>query len=313
VSSNKVIPLNPLAHNGQFGVYNRNPISQQLPFQNAFGGMGINARDLHTYLGSQKDFSNWFKSRVKVYGFEDGKDFVTARPFGRAVTTTQGGGHNVKDYLITMNMAKELAMVERTLKGKQARQWFMECEKLVLSGISPQQISNQSSARALPRQPTTPQSLLGKLSSMVTEIEEDRKLKNEQLDTIATKLREKAKKFGNDEGDLLITDAAKHVGRSTRAFKQWLIDMQWVYRRGNKKGVPTSRKNRACPLKPTAALVDLGYLTYKLVLYYNQNGDVIKEVNTHQVMVTEKGIYALIEIDRKQKLAAQTYDDGIII
>lgn len=84
-----------------------------------------NARDLHAFLEVGKDFSNWIKDRIEQYEFVENQDFVCS-----PVLASEGrGGHNRKDYHLTLDMAKELSMVERNAKGKQARQYFIECER----------------------------------------------------------------------------------------------------------------------------------------------------------------------------------------
>ena len=92
------------------------------------GGQRIptsNARDLHAFLEVGKDFSNWIKDRIEQYEFVEDQDFVCS-----PVLASEGrGGHNRKDYHLTLDMAKELSMVERNAKGKQARQYFIECER----------------------------------------------------------------------------------------------------------------------------------------------------------------------------------------
>ena len=85
----------------------------------------VNARELHAFLESKQDFSTWIKNRVEQYGFVENQDFNLFHNF---VENPQGGRPS-KDYYITIDMAKELAMVERNEKGKQARQYFIECEK----------------------------------------------------------------------------------------------------------------------------------------------------------------------------------------
>ena len=87
----------------------------------------VNARDLHTFLELGRDFSNWIKARIAQYGFEEGEDFILIRQNGR--TKNQGGDRRSMNYFITLDMAKELAMVERNEKGKQARRYFIDCEK----------------------------------------------------------------------------------------------------------------------------------------------------------------------------------------
>ena len=86
----------------------------------------VNARELHAFLESKQDFSTWIKNRIEKYGFVENQDFITTpQKYG----TANGGHATRKEYHITINMAKELAMVERNNKGKQARQYFIECEK----------------------------------------------------------------------------------------------------------------------------------------------------------------------------------------
>lgn len=84
-----------------------------------------NARALHEYLEVGRDFSNWIKSRIEQYGFTEGQDYVLAR---MSEQLSSGTKHLI-EYHITIDMAKELAMVERNDKGKQARQYFIECER----------------------------------------------------------------------------------------------------------------------------------------------------------------------------------------
>ena len=79
---------------------------------------------------SEQDFSTWIKNRISEYDFVENQDFVcvsenleTQRADGQRGVTVR------KAYFITLDMAKELAMVERNEKGKQARQYFIGCEK----------------------------------------------------------------------------------------------------------------------------------------------------------------------------------------
>ena len=86
----------------------------------------VNARELHAFLQSKQDFSTWIKNRISEYDFVENQDFITApQKYG----TANGGYATRKEYYITLDMAKELSMVERNEKGKQARKYFIECEK----------------------------------------------------------------------------------------------------------------------------------------------------------------------------------------
>lgn len=85
------------------------------------------ARELHLFLGVRKDFSSWIRERIADYGFIENEDFILLTKMG---DQRRGrGGHNRKDYHLTIHTAKELAMVERNDKGKQIRRYFIECER----------------------------------------------------------------------------------------------------------------------------------------------------------------------------------------
>jgi anti-repressor protein len=86
-----------------------------------------NARDLHKFLGVGKMFAHWIKERIAEYEFVENQDYILLANFGKQ--TSGRGGHNRKDYHLTLDTAKELAMVERNEKGRQIRRYFIDCEK----------------------------------------------------------------------------------------------------------------------------------------------------------------------------------------
>lgn len=91
-----------------------------------------NAREVHEFLQVGRDFSNWIKSRIEQFGFIEGEDYVVFDPPVLANQTGRGGDRRSLDYHITLDMAKELAMVERSERGRQARRYFIECERRML-------------------------------------------------------------------------------------------------------------------------------------------------------------------------------------
>ncbi|EER2725965.1 phage antirepressor Ant [Escherichia coli] len=102
----------------------------------------VNARDLHSFLGVGRMFAHWVKERIAEYGFVENQDFVIACQNWQAKGR---GGHNRKEYHLTLDTAKELAMVERNEKGRQIRRYFIECEKK-LRNIQPVQTEQQFTA-----------------------------------------------------------------------------------------------------------------------------------------------------------------------
>ena len=84
----------------------------------------VDARELHDFLEVGRDFTRWIKDRIEKYGFYEESDY--------ALTLTKTGERqNVTrhDYILKLDMAKEIAMVESNDKGSKARKYFIEVEK----------------------------------------------------------------------------------------------------------------------------------------------------------------------------------------
>ena len=88
---------------------------------NEVGEPTVLGRELHEFLGVKTLYKDWFPRMVE-YGFTEGKDFSS-------FLSESTGGRPGTDHLLTIDMAKELAMIQRTDRGKQARQYFIQVEK----------------------------------------------------------------------------------------------------------------------------------------------------------------------------------------
>lgn len=84
----------------------------------------VSGRTLHKELGVQTEYKKWF-GRMAEYGFTEGDDFVRVTQ----KWDTPGGIQNVTDHALKLDMAKEIAMIQRTEKGKEVRQYFIQVEK----------------------------------------------------------------------------------------------------------------------------------------------------------------------------------------
>ena len=104
----------------------------------------VDARTLHDFLGSRQNFSDWIKSRICKYGFEEGTDYLRHNFMTQVPHMNGLRSKTMIDYHLTLDMAKELAMVERTPRGRQARQYFIECERQL------KVIRDQSDVASLP-------------------------------------------------------------------------------------------------------------------------------------------------------------------
>ena len=113
------------------------PINQVLKIEEKEGGINtVNARDLHNFLELKERFTEWSSRYTKHendYGFVINSDFCRS-------TCIAENGRSMEDYHFSINMAKEVAMLSKTPKGKIARQYFIECEKQ-LRQIKPKELS----------------------------------------------------------------------------------------------------------------------------------------------------------------------------
>ncbi|EKY3790534.1 antA/AntB antirepressor family protein [Campylobacter coli] len=81
----------------------------------------ILARDLYFFIDAKRQFANWINERIENYDFIEKQDYIIELVYTK--------GRPRKEYYITLDMAKELCMVENNEKGRQARRYFIECEK----------------------------------------------------------------------------------------------------------------------------------------------------------------------------------------
>ena len=100
--------------------------------------LAVSARELHSFLKVETPYHKWFP-RMCEYGFDENQDFAVTDIF---VHNPAGGPQSIKDAAISIDMAKEICMIQRNEKGKQARQYFLRLEK---AWNSPEQVM----ARAL--------------------------------------------------------------------------------------------------------------------------------------------------------------------
>ena len=95
--------------------------------KNEQGQQIVSARDLWKFLDVNYDFSTWIKRRIEKYDFIENVDFTLVRGFPQ--NCGKLGGRPKEDYILSMDMAKELAMIENNSTGRAARRYFIQCEK----------------------------------------------------------------------------------------------------------------------------------------------------------------------------------------
>ena len=143
---------------------------------NKFETLTVDGRELHAFLGVRRDFSNWIKNRIEKYEFIESIDFILFAKNGEKL----GHRHPAK-YTLTIDMAKQLAMVENNEKGRTIRRYFIECERRTREAqpkARPQPDTLQGKKLSRPALPTPDpvekqlETLLGKVRFYIREVSE---------------------------------------------------------------------------------------------------------------------------------------------
>jgi len=225
----------------------------------------INARELHKYLENGDQFTHWIKDRIRQYDFVENQDYVLVRE--NSQIKKRGGDRRSIDYHISLDMAKELAMVERNERGKEVRAYFIECERKFRSQMP--QIDYDD-----------PVHLRGFSRHLLLDNQKKAALIEEQTQQIS-KLDAILDRIYHIKDSLLLTDAAKTLEVKPHWLGQYLSDTKWFYKHKKAKHW-TGFQDK----------IDKGYLVHKLKDYRDQYGN----LHSHsQVRITPKGMIKLAE------------------
>lgn len=85
----------------------------------------VNARELWKALGSKQEYANWIKNRLSSYGFQENVDYIS---FDKVIKR-ETGATTRREYILSLDTAKEIAMVENNENGRMIRRYFIEAEK----------------------------------------------------------------------------------------------------------------------------------------------------------------------------------------
>ena len=128
----------------------------------------VSGRELHGFLEIRTKYKDWFRRMVE-YGFEEEIDFIKVAQ-KRATNNLKNPVTTVIDHAISIDMAKEISMIQRTEKGKAARQYFINCEKKLkeVKKLSPMELM-ELQFKALKEQ----EEKIAQVANKVDKLEED--------------------------------------------------------------------------------------------------------------------------------------------
>jgi len=177
----------------------------------------VSARELHEFLEIGTEFRHWFP-RMCEYGFVEGVDYTT-------VIFDHPQNHQpAKDYCLTIPMAKELCMIQRTEKGKMARQYFLSIEKAW----------------------NTPEMVMSRALKMAEYRINHLEVENSRLLVANAAMQPKAEYFDELVDRNLLTnfrDTAKELKIKEKTFIEFLINKKYIYRDKKGKLKPYADKN----------------------------------------------------------------------
>ena len=206
---------------------NYQPMQELIKITEQNGKRAVSARELHLFLEVQTPFTMWI-DRMFEYGFAENIDFEATNFF---VNHPNGiGGTTVKDYALTLDCAKEIAMLQRSERGKMARQYFIECEKQLRAKEQAHQQIPQSFSEAL---------------RLAAEQAERIEAQQKQLQAQAPKVLFADTVIGSQSscliGELakLITQKGYEIGEK-RLFK-WLRENHYLGTRGEYYNIPNQQ------------------------------------------------------------------------
>ncbi len=225
------------------------------------GEQVVIGRELHERLGIGQDYSNWFKRMCEGYDLDENTDYFV---FHNPVENPEAGGRPRKDHILTLDTAKEIAMVQKSPIGKAIRRKLIEIEKLVSEGKLPSWRIQDELERA---------------KAWIKEEEKRRELefKNTELETKVEEMKPKVDCFDKfietGESTNFRTTAAL-LGYTQNAFMKLLEDDCIIYRDKYKKA------------RPYAKFISLGWFEVKSVPCHDG-------AYRDQTLITPKGLSIL--------------------
>lgn len=209
------------------------------------GKQAVNARGLHEKLGNKKQFANWIQLRIEQYGFVENQDYEV---FNQKVKNSNGG-RSRKEYALSLDMAKELCMIENNEKGRTIRKYFIEVEKK----------ARTQNPFAIPQTYSEALQLAANQAKQIEQQKlalEQKKIENDKLVADgkrkdATIVRMKPKEVFTDavagsKGNCLVGEVAKLITQNgykigEKQFFAWLRDNGYLGKKGERYNIPNQQ------------------------------------------------------------------------
>ncbi len=212
----------------------------------------VSARDLHDGLEIKSKYADWFKN-ISAYGFNENVDYFTVSK------NLENGGRTI-EHIVSVDMAKQICMLQRSEKGRQYRQYFIDLEKAW----------------------NTPEQIFARALKMADREIEKLKASNGRLSEDVTRMKPKeifADAVSASHTSILVGELAKllkqnGVGTGQKRLFEWLRNNGYLIKGGSSRNMPTQRA------------MELGLFEIKEGSYVNGEG---VNITTRTCKVTGRG------------------------
>lgn len=158
-------------------------MDQLIKILNYADGQAVSGRELHDFLGVREQYPQWF-TRMVDYGFAENVDFISLPE----KSVKPHGGRPHVDHALTLDMAKEIAMIQRTDKGKQARQYFIRVQKSYQQQVSLPQTPDEKIHLLLENSDQVNRQVK-QINTRVTKLEDDQPIAPGEYSYISTRVK----------------------------------------------------------------------------------------------------------------------------
>jgi phage anti-repressor protein len=167
--------------------------NEMLPvYETSTGEKVVDARELHEQLVVGKDFTHWIKDRIEKYGFSEGEDYtLTLAKIGERKNVTR------HDYILTLDTAKEIAMVQNNEMGRAVRKYFIEVEKRF-------------------KQPKTQIEMLAMMAQQMVEQEKTNALRDQKINKLESSVQNIAENLTSVPDHTKVVERVNEFARYTR-------------------------------------------------------------------------------------------------
>ena len=219
----------------------------------------VNARELHEWLGVGTEFRHWIRRRIEECRLEAGVDYVAVNSDRLEFVEVS----QKVDYFLTLRAARKVSMIDRSHRGDEAREYFLDIEESYRDGVRASAVASLDDE--------------DHLRSLLLEAIERSKVQKELLAVQAPKVAV-FDRVAESYGSMCITDAAKTIGQSPKVLHRHLIENNWIYRRAGTSVIGYQVK------------ITAGYLVHKVTIIPQDDGT---ERTFTQVRITPRGMLEL--------------------